>query len=183
MIKLLPLLLNLFFLSIIYKKYAYAKEFTIRNIESDFDNLPNIINNNQNDNELILNYVDDYYYTTMSYERYEISVETNITFRGNKNGTIYDFHHERNREFWIQFPSEKGKTVIFENFIFRNYYANYEMGGLHMFIVMAFTDNFKILFNNCTFEDNNYAIFRAVIHNLKPTHTDPSIVFNKCKFM
>ncbi|OUM66287.1 hypothetical protein PIROE2DRAFT_6523 [Piromyces sp. E2] len=183
MVSLLQCLLNILFFIIISKNYIYAKEFIIRNTINDFENLSNIIKENQNDDELVLNFVDEYYYTPESNGRYGIDVNSNITFRGNKNGTVYDFHHERNREYLFAFSVTKGKTVKFENFIFKNYYADNERPGLYMFTVTADTDNHYLKFYNCTFQNNYYTIFRSRVENKKPTHTDPSYVFEKCNFM
>ncbi|OUM62832.1 hypothetical protein PIROE2DRAFT_10749 [Piromyces sp. E2] len=159
-----------------------AKEFIIRNNEDDFDVIKNI--NDVVNNEIVFNFVDEYYNITYSDSRYEITVNSNITFKGNKNGSIFDYLYENNRAlfFLVDNANSKKYTIKFENIIFRNYNEDLNLSGMQLIRVKSISDNFYLHFDNCTFQNNYYSVVRVDLTCLKPSHTDPSIVFDNCSF-
>ncbi|ORX43921.1 hypothetical protein BCR36DRAFT_586391, partial [Piromyces finnis] len=59
--KLLFFIINIYFVIIINTLNVKGKEILIRNNDNTFTSLNEIITNHQNDKELILNFVEDYY--------------------------------------------------------------------------------------------------------------------------
>ena len=177
------LLFNIILIFTIVK--VYTKEYIIRNEEEGFINLrplfPNFVGN-----ELILNFVDDYYNVPISKSRYEITVASNITFRGNQNGTIMDYGYSRNYELGILHRYSNTYTVTFENFIFQNYNEELDRSGMELIRFISSNDNFYLKFINCTFLNNSYSVVR--IEETCPNsshfdHSNPSVVFDNCYFL
>ncbi|OUM63280.1 hypothetical protein PIROE2DRAFT_10248 [Piromyces sp. E2] len=87
-----------------------SKVIYIKHNDTSFKNLPDLILRNQNDKELIVNFVDEYY-DMSEIEEYAIliSVATNITLVGNKNGTMFDYSTPRkgNKRWFFQFSNDK----------------------------------------------------------------------------
>jgi len=92
-----------FLVVIIYNIFIYhitlslAKEIIIKKRSDNFYNIRNIIEENQNDDQLILKFLDDYY--DFSLVNYQINFEviSNVTFVGGKKGTIFEFDYAENK--------------------------------------------------------------------------------------
>jgi len=74
--------INLYILSLLELFKVYSKEILIKYQDNNWNSLKSVINNNQNDGEIILKFVDDYY--LFKFENVpsfiEIPVNTNIKF-------------------------------------------------------------------------------------------------------
>ncbi|ORY28851.1 hypothetical protein LY90DRAFT_674031 [Neocallimastix californiae] len=139
-------------------KLGYTKEFIIKSNEVFFNNLLNIINNNQEENELILYFTDDYYdLTKVSKFKFDISIESNISFIGNEKGTVFDYKGDSRGTFELNFHNVHGygKTIKFNNIVFKNYYANTKViSGVQIIQINSFSLNFFVILNNCIFQNN-----------------------------
>jgi len=162
-----------------------VKEIIMRNNDDNINTLHNIINNNQNGEGLIINFVDDYYLfdDNVTY-RYEISIFYDITIIGNKNGTTLDFNNGRRGAFGFRVSKNAGEVITFENIIFKNYKANMLEPGLEMIRVQATSDKFKLIINNCTFQNTIYTpIYVESKFNTLDNYDDLRVIFNNCNFM
>jgi len=134
--------------------------------------------------ELEFNFVDSYYDMTLLDYAQLFTINRNLTFMGNENGTVFDFKNKSKGIFRLNYnlSVEQLYTVTFENIIFKNY----DPQGQYIFAVevtIAF-DKIKshVEFNNCTFEDNDAEI---VLHKTvcsTQIQQIPQIEFNKCNF-
>jgi len=110
----------LFLFFYINEIHAKAKEtkITFNNI----DNLNSIVNDNQVDtDELRLNFVEDHYgMANLPISSIDITVISNVTFIGSVNGTVFDYSNGKKGNFQLGF-NKVGKSVKFENIIFKNY--------------------------------------------------------------
>lgn len=179
-------MLNIFFIIIyaffIYIKNGYTKEFNIKNGEPNFINLNTLVNSNQDKNELIINFVDDYYDMTKLSYTIDFVVDSNITFRGKKDGTtIFNYGNFKRGRFVFAIPNNSGNVIKIENIIFEEFDSKGEI-GLDILLFMPSTDNYYAYINNCIFRNNNYRIMRIELNYDKPSHEDPSVVFKNCDF-
>jgi len=178
--------LSYFYILLLFIKIdrVQSKIINISNNSTYFETIEDIINSNQNDKELIVNFVDEYYDMINANKKktaIEINVYTNITIVGNKKGTIFDYSSVTvNR--WSFFYGDKGGTVKFENIIFNSYYAR----TTYIPLVTAanyYNNNLYMLFNNCTFQNNSYYIIEFEVSCTSyPKHLDPSFIFTNCNF-
>jgi len=135
----------------IYK--VYSKEITIEYQDSNWDILKSVINDNQNEEELIIKFSDDYYFFRLENDLndfLEINVNSNIKFIGDDNGTVFDFNQE-SYSFHFSF-NKKGYSVRFENIIFQNYKHPSLDSGL--IIIQSKSDDFSLIIEKCTFKNN-----------------------------
>ncbi|OUM69524.1 hypothetical protein PIROE2DRAFT_2622 [Piromyces sp. E2] len=144
--------------------------FKIKNDEDYYQKIIDIVNNYQYENELILYFDDDYYILSNFEYRVDIIILSNISFIGNKNGTIFDYGNDRRGEFYFTFIEEKGHKVKFENIIFSNYITtNTVYYGYPVIYIYSKSYLFFVEINNCTFQ--------YCTHNL--IYFDYDVIFNK----
>jgi len=161
---------------------CYAKVFHIFFNDTNFRNLNNILNDNRENDELVL-YFDEQYYDMNEFPfTIDATVHLNISFVGNKNGTIFDYNHGKKGRFIFYNFESKGVTIKMENIIFENFNS---LGAAEIDIITfyAMSDNVYFIFNNCIIQNNNYRFFRLNYNCNAPTHSNPSIIFNDCDFM
>ncbi|ORX53799.1 hypothetical protein BCR36DRAFT_396482 [Piromyces finnis] len=173
------ILSNILFFIII----SYEKEIIIKN-NDNWNNLKDIINNNQDYKELILIFVDDYYNVSFEnvYSSLELMISGDVSFIGNENGTVFDFL-DNIIGYNIMFLRNKGYTIKFENITFINSFdKNSSLYSIPLFAIHASTDNFNLIFNNCTIKNNRaiFIEFEAAIS--KVVSSTPSIQINNCIF-
>eukprot|EP00833_Pecoramyces_ruminatium_P008288 jgi/Orpsp1_1/1182320/evm.model.c7180000080817.1 len=173
------LYLILLYFFIIYKK-VYAKEFYIKNNDSDFYNLQSIIQNNQDNDDLILYFVDSYYDMTSTPYTIDIVMSSNISIIGNKNGTVFDYNNDKKGRFVIKYNS-KGITFKIENIIFENFNPN-GINQTEIILITSSSDDFFFILNNCTFKNNQHSLFRSTVTCNIDSTTEPKIIFNNCNF-
>jgi len=170
-------------INIFYIPKIYAKEFIIKNNDENFYNLNNFLNNNQNSNELVLYFVDNSYDMSLLKETsIEVLIQTNVSFIGNKNGTIFDYKNGRKGNLYFILNNNKGEVVKIENIIFKNYYIEY-YSFVFSIAVSAYSDFYHIIFENCIFESNYGEILTFMTYCVEQKQMEPQIQFNRCKFM
>jgi len=110
--KYIILTIKLYILSLLGLYKVYSKEISIKYGDSNWNSLKSVINNNQNDGELILRFVDDYYLFKFKDipSFIEITVNSNIKFIGNEIGTVFDYDYE-NHSFDFSFDRVKELTL------------------------------------------------------------------------
>ncbi|OUM67368.1 hypothetical protein PIROE2DRAFT_5231 [Piromyces sp. E2] len=149
------------------------------------------INSSQNDSDLIIRFVDDYYdFSKYGLQSVSIFVNTNISLIGNENGTVFDFNYDKQIGITFQFDTkEKTKTLKIENIKFEKFYPK-NSGGIGRTQVLLYfnfylnkSDNFYIIFNNCNFQNNNHELIKVDIYLDVATYDDYRIQFNNCKFL
>jgi len=175
------------FYYIIFKLTRIQSKSVIIKSDENYIYLKDIIKNNQNDNnnELILEFVDDYYdmlkYSDFKIFNTEISVQSSIIFKGNSNGTIFDYKNDYFGNIHMSYEEKNKMLVKFENIIFKNYNpsSQYRVGFVN---VITHTNDFQLQFINCTFVD---VVVNSLVVHLDPGklfQVDPQIVYNNCKF-
>jgi len=159
----------------------YALEYTVSNNDVDFKRLRDFINGHQNSEEIILYFKDsEYDFSDFHINTIDIPVQTNMIFKGNENGTVFDFKKIPKGRLIFLF-SCKGESVTIENITFENYSSN-GIYDVEMIILNVSSDNYYFNVNNCVFQNNNYRIFRIDASVQKVTRNTPSILISNCKF-
>jgi len=163
---------------------VYSKKINIKN--NDWKNIYSLINKNQNDNELILNFVDKKY--LFLFENLDglidINVNTNIKFIGNEEGTVFDFAYNMHSfNFFFKERNNIKYTISFENIIFRNYkYPTIEL-RLGIILFHSTSNNFKFIFENCEFRNNfNSVLLFDVYYQNTLKNDDYSVIIKDCIF-
>jgi len=151
----------------------------------NFDNIKNIIKDNQDDDELIIKFIENYY--NMTYLDYDtdITVLSKITIIGNENGTIFDYDNKRKGVLNVIFTDagEKNKYLNIYNIIFKNFMdKKIVYYGINIMKLITHSDRFFFTLSNCKFQNNYGNIFYLISQCSKSTHEEPSIVFNNCSF-
>jgi len=165
------------------KTIVFTKEIIINH--DNFYNLKNIINASQNDGEIVLKFVENYYNMTYLNFDTEITVLSNISFIGNDNGTIFDYNNKRRGALNFKFvdTGEKIKYLNFHNIIYENLMEkDVSFYGINVITIQTYTDKVSININNCTFRNNHGNTFQLISKCMKTTYENPSIVFNNCTF-
>ncbi|ORX56027.1 hypothetical protein BCR36DRAFT_280853 [Piromyces finnis] len=162
-------------------KYVNAKLIKVKNNDDNFYNLKNLINNNQ-DEELIINFVDDYYNMTLI-EAFsiDISLINNVSLIGNINGTVFDYNHQ-GRKGPFKFSTEYNYSLTFENIIFTNFNQELE-SFVYILAITSKTEQFHVYINNCSFKNNNYDLILLNFTSSKKIKVDPQIQFNNTEFI
>ena len=177
-------MIKLYVLSLFGLYKVYSKKISIKYQDNNWNSLRSVINNNQNDGELILRFVDNYYH--LKFENVnslmDISVNANIKFIGNENGTIFDYDYE-NHSFDLAFDRVKEYTVSFENIIFQNFKHTSLGEGVAVLLVQSQSNYFNLVLENCTFRDNLNSVLYFDVFNKKEAKDDYSILINNCRFM
>jgi len=174
-----PFLLQLLFLS--YSIVVLSKEIYIRN-NTEFHDLMNIINENQNDNELKLYFIDEYYdFSTMSSYNLNINVGTNISIIGSHiDGTVFDYNNYSRGTFRFLYIGLKDETIKFNNIHWKNYDPS-NQSNVFLIFIMSEDSHFHMEFNNCIFYNNSYIISVNAASYL-PLGPNSNIIFNHCDF-
>jgi len=161
-----------------------AKTIIIKNDES-YIKMKDIINNNQNDNELILEFVDNYYdmrkYKSFEIYNTEISIQSFITFKGNSNETIFDYKSNYYGNIHMSYEGKKNMLVKFENITFKNFnpISQIHVGFIN---VISHVNNFQLQFYNCTFIDNMVNNVVLLLEPEKVNIIEPQVIFDNCHF-
>jgi len=179
-----------FLVVIIYNIFIYyinlslAKEMIIKNNSENFYNIKNVIVENQNDSQLILKFLDNYYDFSLISNQIKFEVLSNITFVGGNKGTIFDFVYgeHKSENIILQFLASNGNSVIFKNITFQNYSEDVNRLGVMMFIVSSRTDNFLVEFENCNFINNSYPLMQLDVSYNKETNKEAYYVVENCNF-
>ncbi|OUM59932.1 hypothetical protein PIROE2DRAFT_14410 [Piromyces sp. E2] len=162
----------------------HAKEIVLENDSISFFNLAATVKDFQNDGNLKLIFKDDYYDMSMIYTNssVDISVNSNISFIGSKNGSVFDFKKNKLGAFNISFARTKIDTVRFENITFTNYREKVLSDqGMSLMTINSSADKYNLIFENCNFTENNFILF-DINFACKKT-TNPLFSFNNCNFM
>ncbi|OUM64330.1 hypothetical protein PIROE2DRAFT_8881 [Piromyces sp. E2] len=112
----------------------------------------------------------------------DISVSSNISIVGSKNGTTIDYDGNE-RKGCFQFQFGQGKFVKFENIIFKNYNP-VGQNNVNLLRFSSKNDNFQIIFENCTFLDNGYPLISYELNSncIKKPLYEHQLILNNCKF-
>ena len=157
--------------------YQNVKSEVVVNINhNNIRNIYNLIA--YNDEDLLLEFNENSYNFPV-YEVVQIAVNKDIHFQGNHNMTILDFTNN-SYGLPIYFKECKGQTLTFENLIFRNYHPyNINLNLINVNIYGS--DNYKINFKNCIFENVEYLcdIFYPIN---KRTQKFYNVMFDNCIF-
>jgi len=176
-------MIKLFVLSLFGILKVYSKEITIKYNDNNWKKLKSVIKDNQNDNELILRFVDNYYLFVFDdlESSMEISIYSNIKFIGNNNGTVFDFDNNF-QAFKTEFSRNKGDILKYENIVFKNFKYHTLSEGIGIMYLSSKSDNFTLAFENCTFQDNYNSLLYLDVNNQKVSKNDYSVIINNCKF-
>jgi len=130
----------------------------------------------------MLKFFDDYYDFSFVNDQVKFEVLSNITFIGNKEGTIFDYTYIKNVNIIIQFLISNGNTVKFENITFQNYHQDVNRIGIMLLTVSSKTDNFLVKFENCNFLNNSYPLMQLDVSYNKETNKEAYYVVDNCNF-
>ncbi|ORX45341.1 hypothetical protein BCR36DRAFT_358228, partial [Piromyces finnis] len=182
MIKLFHFLYYTIFITIYYLK-SFSKEIYISFNDENFNNLKDIINDNQVSNEGLVLYFNDSYYdmTNLPYT-IDITVNSNISFIGNKNGTVFDYKGDKKGRLIFNYFDNKERKIKIENISFENF-NNFGIIDIEMIILNTKSDNIFLTFDDCIVRNNNYRFLRIDYACNMPSHSEPSIIFNNCEFL
>ncbi|OUM65922.1 hypothetical protein PIROE2DRAFT_6993 [Piromyces sp. E2] len=171
-----------------------SKDIIIHNNDSNFLNIENVVKS-QNDKEITLRFVDDYYDMSLLDFSIPILVTSNFIFLGNENGTIFDYKNNFRERSGIQAFYIKSYTrdfqMIITNCIFRNH--KYSLFQFDVFYESQNNNNNKqvlpqIVIENCDFYNNIYKMI-AITHNssefrlISTNYLDLILNFNNCRFV
>lgn len=109
----------------------------------------------------------------------DFTVLSNITFVGNKKGTILRYDEKTHGTMIFKFPNPKRETLTFKNFIFEGCSTKSE-GYIN--INSPLTKNFHCVFENCTFRNSHKKSIEAISDYHSSSHNDLTFFFNKCNF-
>jgi len=100
-----------------------------------------------------------------------------ISFIGNKNGTVFDFKRSQSGSFFIQTPG--ALSIKMENITFRNFDLT---GQMLLYLIVFFPgENTYLNINNCTFENNYYALF-SIVSQALTKEKESLITISNCNF-
>ncbi|ORX42862.1 hypothetical protein BCR36DRAFT_374259 [Piromyces finnis] len=181
-------LINRFFYIILvfsfYVIVTYGKEYIIRNGDDFFYSINGIITNYEGNEELIFRFPDHQYDMLNQIYSISIPVNTNISFIGNENMTIFDFGFDKKGALDINKSIDKELYVKFENIIIQNFYSlNQYQSKISVFHVISQLNNLFVTYNNCIFRNNSNDIFTLDINCSKNNIIEPNVTFNNCKFL
>ncbi|ORX57898.1 hypothetical protein BCR36DRAFT_402256 [Piromyces finnis] len=137
-----------------------SKDIIIHNNDETFLNLQEVINN-QDDKNITLRFVDNYYNMTLLPYSIAVTVSNNINFVGNENKTIFDYNNNYKGVFCFTFVKSSNLfTVKLENIIFENFSTNFiEYTGVQTFFIKSYIYDFQMIYHNCVFRNNKYSLF------------------------
>jgi len=165
-----------------------GKEIKIKYQDENFYKFFNIINGYQEEEDLILNFTDQYYdMTDIPQVNNDITIHSNVILRGHAKGTILDYNSNKFGTFTILY-AQKQKTFKLENFIVKNYRGVSEDdndSNLPLFDISnaKVGDDFNFVVKNCQFMNIAYDIFTFHIDSSAETNKNYPITFDSCQFM
>jgi len=175
----------IYFLLVFKLRAIFTKEFVVSNNSNDINNIWTIIKNNQVENkELIFRFNEDYYDMSLNKEfSIEFNIISNVSFIGNINGTIFDYNRLRKGTIYFLLNLYKRITIKIENIIFQNFYIDdYYANGVFLIKFFSNHNNFNIIFNNCTFRNNEQSLLSLTMYCDYRTSENPTYIFNNCNF-
>ncbi|ORX77656.1 hypothetical protein BCR32DRAFT_295479 [Anaeromyces robustus] len=160
-----------------------SKEIIIHFNDTNFYNMETIINQNQNTNELIIRFVDNYYDLSLLWYSVELEIKANVSIIGNKNGTIFDFKGDHRGRVCFNFIKTENVAVKVENLILQNFSTQGVYIEKEIIKVIAGKNDLQVIFNNCVFRNNDYHIIQYDIHtNNGEIFPITQFIFNECDF-
>ncbi|ORX56673.1 hypothetical protein BCR36DRAFT_465543 [Piromyces finnis] len=158
--------------------FANTYEINIKNTEEELDQL--FCKNKYYGYKETNLYFDEEIYMIPDKGQNKINLLSNIHFIG-KNGTVFDFNKKDYSG--IEFTFEgKGEGLFFENITFRNFLTSpIELLFAMIFIISSDSNDYRVNFKNCTFENNNMFILSRFKAKKKTKEID-NIVFDNCIF-
>jgi len=160
---------------------VFGKDFYVRNNDTLFKDLNSFfIKNNQNYDQIVLYFVDNYYNMTELPYSIEISVNSDIYFIGSGNETVFDYDGKKYGRLIFNIYNLKEYKIKFENIILRNYYA--DVRGIQMITLITRTIKYNFEINNCIFEDNMYTILHFSAYTNHQDNIEPKILINNSRF-
>jgi len=176
-----------FVILLIFISRSFQKEFIIKN-DTNLDKLQTIVNDNQsNDDELVLRFVDPFYNMRSLEYSIEFTVLSNITFIGNPNGTIFNYNNYNRGTFKFTFSQKnydktlKMENIIFEEFAHKNNNNMYNK-DYHIINVVSHFFEFRFIIQNCTFRNNKLNILSVSVAKNNSYYNDTSVYINQCNF-
>lgn len=179
------------YMKILIAYFYYLLKCLVINSKEIIINEENIINlknflQQQQDNDLILYFVQEYYdMTVISDYNLDTYVNTNISFIGNKNGTTFDFKNKYKSAIYFIFNDERKKYEIkMENIIFDNYeYQGGYTNCVRCITLSSKIKDFSFILNNCTFK-NGMTSYISIQYDFNVEgSSEPQVQFNNCTFM
>ncbi|ORX84871.1 hypothetical protein BCR32DRAFT_291039 [Anaeromyces robustus] len=154
-------------------KKGNGTKIDIKNDQENFYNLPSVIEEHLYDDELILFFPDSYYDMTKVEGDIIFYVYTNITIKGNIEGTIFDYKNEMVWGLLIEFI-EVNTSFIFENILIKNF-GNEETDSYAIPVLDIYTNfsNITFIINNCNFQNNYNTVLLVDM-------IDPCFYYNDC---
>ncbi|ORX56012.1 hypothetical protein BCR36DRAFT_175691 [Piromyces finnis] len=123
--------------------------------------------------------------STLPYYSIDITMASNISLIGNKNGTIFDYKNNYKGAMFFNFIEDKTQYKLeMKNLIFKNYeYHGRFQSGVRCISILSIFKDFHISINNCTFI-NGKSPYISLINDffIKETVTEPQMKFNNCNF-
>jgi len=141
--------------------------------------------NSQNDKNVTIRFVDDYYDMTLLPFSIPMTVNTNVIFLGNENGTVFDYKNNFRGVFDFTFIKYANLcTIKIQNIIFENFSTNFvEYTGVQTFYIKSYIHDFQLIYTNCTFRNNKYSLFHMdIFYESKNYEKFPQIVMENCNF-
>ena len=100
---------------------------------------------------------------------------------GNKNGTIFDYNNNRRGLINLSISNPVGQVIKIENIIFENVKNTDELKNI-FHILTRIHNHYLIIFENCTFRNNDIQVFSLTNYCTKLYHENPSMILNNCTF-
>ncbi|OUM57725.1 hypothetical protein PIROE2DRAFT_17194 [Piromyces sp. E2] len=113
---------------------------------------------------------------------YDVTVHSNISLIGNKNGTVFDYKNDKKGRLIFHYYDNKGAIIKMENISFENFNSS-GLTEIDIIILYSSTDNIFFIVNKCNIKNNNYRFIRIYYTCNTPSHSNPSIIFNDCNFI
>jgi len=160
--------------------YQYVQSKIVFNINhNNIQNIFDLVNKNENEDIEFVFSEKLYIFPSVEFELNNITAKNNIHFKGNQNKTVLDFINNGNG-LNIFINDCKGQNITFENLIFKNYHP-YNPSNNLFHIEIYGSDNYRINFTNCVFE-NNEELINIKYTIVKRTQNFYNVVFEKCIF-
>jgi len=167
------------YIIVLYAK-ASVKEYTVNNI-TDFNQFITKVQHEQ-DSDVIIYFEDEYYdMSSLDFYIFEFPVNSNISFIGRKQGTIFNYNNDRKGVMKATFNNIKGKKFTIENIIFDNFFNDGGYGVSYL-IIESYTFDFYFVFNNCTFRNSKSPSLGITKYYSNLSISHENVIFNNCNF-
>eukprot|EP00833_Pecoramyces_ruminatium_P011742 jgi/Orpsp1_1/1185774/evm.model.c7180000095188.1 len=140
----------------------------------------NSISQESNHNEIKVQFEEDVYKIATNGKN-KFNIESTLIFYSEK-GTIFDFQNTSKNEISFNFNSSENGTVIIRNITFKDYYSTFDSGSILVFTHLGDTSDFKIIFENCVFENIQSSSLNFLFSCTKSVQDTPQVILNNCKF-